>query len=157
MTLQRPLCLLLLILIPLINSGCVTTIQNAKLCAAAGKLSSGGICSRLTTNATNDLSFNEMLDLIEAQPERTCVAVPEFNVCADNQKTGVPVKLPPRGASFVIDPTDMGTILTELSTMCRKLGSGCSYQTLAIIQSKVAQQIIRTAKIAQRLKKSNAL
>lgn len=109
------------------------TIQNANICAAAGKLSAGGVCSRLTTSDTNDLSFSEMIDMLEAQPERTCVSVPGFNICADDQSKGTPVTLPSRGAGILMSSADFGVLITELREACRRLGGNCSYATRQVI------------------------
>lgn len=111
------------------------TIQNANICSAAGKLSAGAICSRLTTSETNDLSFRELIDLLEAQSERTCVPVPGFPVCADDQSIGVAVKLPARGASVIISSKDFEVFITELQTACRELGSKCSYETRQVLKN----------------------
>lgn len=117
----------------LILTSCVS-IKNANICAAAGKLSAGGICSRLTSKETNDLTFNELIDLLEAQSERTCVPVPGFPVCADDQSNGVVTKLPARGASMIISSDDFEVLITELQQACRELGNKCSYETQKILE-----------------------
>ena len=74
--------------------------------------------------------------MLHAQPKRTCVPVPGFNICADNQ-TGNAVELPERGAAIVMSSDDWGVMATELETACRLLKKVCSYQTMrAIIKMK---------------------
>lgn len=120
-------------LILLTASSCVT-IQNGNTCTVAGKLSAGGICSHITDSLTSDLSFNEMIDMIEAQPARKCVPVPGFNICADDQTKGIPLDLPLRGGAIIMPASDATLLLTELQISCRMLGKRCSYQTKAILK-----------------------
>jgi hypothetical protein len=122
-----------LALLCLINNSC-TIIKDARTCSVAGVLSAGGICSHMISPETNDLSFNEFLDFLSAQPERTCVPVIGMNVCADDQSQGVPVKLPARAAAIVMSSDDWGTKKTELEVACRELGSRCSYETLQFLK-----------------------
>lgn len=126
--------LLLVVSLTSVSSGCVT-IKNANICSTAGKLSAGSICSRLTTSDTNDLTFKETLDLLEAQSDRTCVAVQGFSVCSDNQNEGVPIKLPSRGAAIIMSSEDFKTLITELEMACRELGDRCTYSTAQIINN----------------------
>ena len=112
-----------------INSGCTNIlIKNATFCSVAGLLSAGGSCSHLTTSDTKDLTFVELIDMIEAQNARTCVPVPGFNICAQDQSKGELVNLPARGAALILSSDDAGTLITELATACRKLGSSCTYE-----------------------------
>lgn len=124
--LSLPLPLLLASSLGLGSSGCVT-IQEGTTCAAQGHLSLGGICSHLISSDTFTLSFAEMVDFIDAQPDRTCVPVPGMKVCADDQTTGTAVDLPARGGAIITSAEDWGTLKTELETACREMGKGCSY------------------------------
>lgn len=131
------LCLLSLVLLtlPLGSLSCTSLeIQDANTCAPAGKLSQGGLCTHLTNNKTSLLTFNELIDFIEAQPERTCVPVPGFPVCADDQSQGVPVKMPARGAAFILSASDFGQIALELQEGCRMLGKRCSFQMQLLVE-----------------------
>lgn len=68
-----------------------------------------------------------MLDFMDAEPARTCVPVPNFQVCADDQTTGTPVALPARGAAIMMSAADWGAMKTALEVACRELGNSCSY------------------------------
>jgi hypothetical protein len=134
----KPLLLpLFLFSLSLVSEGCVT-IQNAPTCAVAGDLSGGGICSHLLDATTLSLSFTEMVDFLDAQPDRSCVQVPGMPVCADDQSTGVAVKLPARGAAIVMSAADWGTMKTELEVACRELGKGCSYAVQKAVANMTA-------------------
>jgi hypothetical protein len=122
---QKPLLLYLVSLV-LVATSCVT-IKEGTACAVAGKLSAGGICSHLISDKTGHLSFSEMIDFLEAQPERTCVPVPGMSVCADDQSMGIAVKLSARGAALAMSADDWGTMKTELEVACRMLGKRCTY------------------------------
>jgi len=87
----------------------------------------------MLTPATRDLTFNEFLDFLEAQPERDCVPVPSMNVCADDQTQGVRSHLPARGAAIVMSADDWGRKKTELGQACREMGASCSYSMRAAI------------------------
>lgn len=126
----------------IILSGCVT-INQASMCSSADNMQDGAICSRLVSADTNTLTFDEFIDMINAQAARNCAPVPGFNICADNQ-TGTAASLPARGAAIVISSDDFGNILTELETMCRMLGAQCSYQTQ--IKTLIQAQKSRTIK-----------
>lgn len=102
------------------------------MCAPAGKLSAGGICTHLISPEKTFISFNEILDMLEAQPERECVPVPGLSVCADNQN-GTPQKIPARGAAIIMSAEDWGAMKTELEEACRKLGKRCSYEVRQMI------------------------
>lgn len=105
-------------------SSCVT-IRDGVTCSVAGSLSAGGICSHTETAETRILSFNEMLDFLDAAPARTCTPVPGMTVCADDQ-SGAKTELPARGAAIVMSAEDWGAMKTALETACRELGSHCS-------------------------------
>lgn len=117
------LCLLLL---ALTASGCVT-VQQMPTCTVAGLLDAGAVCSRFIGTQTNDLTFKELVDMLNAQPERVCVPVPGFNICAEDQSQGTPVTLPKRGAAIIIQASDFAEKKTEIETLCRESGKNCQY------------------------------
>jgi hypothetical protein len=132
--LSKLLWLILAVSLSLLISGCVT-IQDANTCAASGHITDGLLCSHLLTAQTEILSFNETLDFLDAQPySRTCVPVPGFQVCADDQSHGALVTLPPRGAAVAMSSNDWGIMKTELETACRELGSRCSFKVQTAIK-----------------------
>ena len=137
MSLKKPaplgplICLSLLIW----ASGCVS-IAPYTLVSVKGDLSAGGGAAPSNTTTTEDLSFSEMLDFIDAQPARTCVPVPGLPVCADDQTKGVPVALPARGGAIMMSSKDWTQLKTELQAACRMLKSACSYQTQALLGLK---------------------
>lgn len=105
------------------------TVKDGNVCSVAGKLSAGGVCAHLTTDATSDLTFLEMIDFLEAKQARDCVPVPGFPVCADDQSQGAPAHLEARGAAVVVSSDDFGELLKELKTLCRGVGDKCTFET----------------------------
>lgn len=110
----------------LLCSACVT-IPNSRVATVAGQLSAGAIWAETLTAATGDLSLNELLDMLQPQPERTCVPVPGFNICADDQSHGVPAKLAARSGAILMEARAWNEIKTALEQACRELGKRCSY------------------------------
>lgn len=116
-----------LAVLALLCSGCVS-VPNTRIVSVSGSLSAGGIWSETQTDATGDLTFEEMLDLIDPQPERICVPVEGFNICKHDQSTGVKVTLPERGGAIIMSSQDFAKMHTALELACRALGRRCSYQ-----------------------------
>jgi len=103
------------------------------------QLSRGGIWAETNTSATGDLTFSEMIDFIEPQAERTCVPVPGFPVCADDQTQGTPVTLPARSGAIMQSTDDWGKNKTALEQLCRQAGSSCSYEAVQSATQKIAK------------------
>lgn len=144
------LCLSLFILA---LSSCVT-IKDAPICALAGRLSAmgGGICAHLRSPATNDLTFKELIDMLEAQPDRECiplctvyklvsgkpVCVDFLNICAENPLPDeVTVKLPARGAAIIMQDSDWNEFKTEAEIACRMLGRRCKYEFKELLRGNL--------------------
>jgi hypothetical protein len=108
------------LLVSVLSQGCVT-IRDKITCSAAGKLLAGAICSHTLTSETFDLTFDELVDMLEAQPERP-----------DPKNSGV--VLPARGAAIIMSDEDFGEFKTELESACRMLGRRCSYATRQMLQ-----------------------
>lgn len=157
--LVTPLLLLLVISFGLASSSCVT-VQDGNACSVAGKLTAGGVCAKFISDQTHLLSFSEMIDLLEAQGERTCVPVGHMSqpdkdgstqwvmdlpVCDDDQTHGTAMKLPARGASVIMPTDDFGNLKTEAEEMCRELGKRCSKAA-----QKVLERLSRGAIITQK-------
>lgn len=92
------------------------TIRDGKVCSVAGTLSAGAICAHTLTSETNDLSMDEFLDFLEAEPER-----PDPNNPSQT--------LPAHGAALCMSPADWNLMKTELEQACREMGTRC---TLAV-------------------------
>lgn len=87
---------------------------------------------------TRELTFDELLDLLEAQVERDCVQIGHFDkdqkwvvdldgVCAEDQSQGRIDHLDQRGAAIVMPAKDWNRKKTELETACRELGASCKF------------------------------
>lgn len=100
--------LLSLVLLSL-TSSCVT-VRDGLVCAVAGKLEAGAICSHLLTPTTSQLTFEEFVAFLEAQAS------------------------PPRGPAVCMPSEDWNAMKTELETACRELGSRCSLATQQALQ-----------------------
>ncbi len=107
-------------------SSCIT-IKDARLCSVAGVTSAGAICAHTNNDLTEDLTLAELLDMLEAQPERECVPVKGMNVCKEIQ-IGDKIKLPARGAALIISSEDWAEKKTEMEITCRKMGNKCKYE-----------------------------
>ena len=101
----------LLSLLVLAASGCVH-VQDAQTCAVAGVLSAGGICSHLLTPETSDMTFEQFVAFLEADPA-----------------TG-------KGAAICMSATDWNNMKTELEQACRELGNSCSLSTRRLLNKK---------------------
>jgi hypothetical protein len=117
--------LLFLVSSALAVSACVT-VPNTKVCSVAGVISAGGICAETLTSRTSDLTMDEFLDFLEAQPERPDPKDPSK-------------KLPAHGAAVCQSSEDWNKQKTALEQACRELGKRCSYEirrALAAIEVK---------------------
>ncbi len=101
-------------------------LPNTTTCTSAGLVSAGGICSETLSDATHELNFEEFIDMLEAQPERTCVPVPGMPVCSHDQSTGTKVLMPERGPSIIVSSSDYEKQKTALDQACRILRGRCS-------------------------------
>lgn len=126
---------LFLILLAWAGSSCGSVqISEGVTCSVAGKLSAGGICSHLISPATHDLTLYEMIDFLEAQPERECIPVPGFEICQKNPTSGTLQKLPARGAAIIMPAKDWGELKQELELACRYMGQHCTRKMRALLQ-----------------------
>lgn len=73
--------------------------------------------------------------MLQAQPERTCVPVKDFNICADDQTHGTPVPLPKRAPAIVMSADTFADIKTELEQACRVLGNHCSKEMQTLLKA----------------------
>lgn len=98
---------LCLILFALAQLSCAT-LPNVRACAVAGTLSSGMDCAYTLTDKTEELTFEQALDFLEAQPERP-----------DPERPGE--MLPARGGAICMSADDWNRMKTELEKACKKL------------------------------------
>lgn len=120
-----------------LSTGCDSVyIQDRVGCAFAGTFEAGAICGHMRAGDTCDLSLDEMLDFMQAQPNaRLCVTKCGLPVCADDQTVGKAVNLAPRGAAIAMSSLDWGGLKTDLETACRVLGDKCSYEVKKAIST----------------------
>ncbi len=82
---------------------------------------------------------------------RTCVPVPGFQVCSDNQTTGTPITLPARAAAIAMSAIDWGAFANELDIACRDLGSKCTFAAV-VANMKLAQPKLAIASTSPQTK-----
>lgn len=132
--------------------GCVT-ISNTNSVSVSGKLSAGGIYAQTNSPVTGDLTFTEMMDFMEPQPERTCVPVghwvsadgkldtalhdgggfvQDLTVCSHDQAHGPMVKLVARAGAIMQSTDDYSKNKTALEEACRELGKACTYEKVPV-------------------------
>ena len=100
------LLMLCLLSLSLVGSSCSTVkVTDKRMCAAAGLVSLGGICTHTLTPQKEVLTFDQFIDFLQAQES------------------------PAKGAALCMSSADFGTQKTELETACRMLGSRCTYET----------------------------
>lgn len=99
----------------LLISGCVTVVPNTRACTAAGPLSAGMICAETLSDKTSELTFDEAIEFLEAQPERP-----------DPNEPGA--TLPARAGAICQSADDWNKQKTALEQACRRLGRKCSYE-----------------------------
>ncbi len=110
--------LLLLFALTVLESGCIMghiVVPNTEACSVAGVFSAGGFCAETISGKTRDLTMNEYLDFLEAQPERP----DPFN----EGKT-----LPARAGAICQSTSDWNEQKTALEVACRILGKNCTYE-----------------------------
>lgn len=105
---QKLLCLSLL---ALGVSSCGIQIKNTEICSVAGRVQFGGICAETLTTKTRDITYTQLIDMLEAQAEHT----------GPNGE-----KVPAHGAAIIMTSDDFGTIKTELEQACRLLRGKCT-------------------------------
>ncbi len=111
-------------------SGCVT-VSNTRVCSVAGQAQYGAICAETLTSKTYDLTFDQLIDMLEAQPERP-----------DPDHPGQ--VLPAHGAAIIQSSEDWGKNKTALEEACRELGARCSYEVKqAIVNLNRATEKLR--------------
>lgn len=95
-------------------SACVT-VPNTKACAVKGILSAGAICAETLTGLTSEMTFDEFLTFLEAQPDTS-----DPNHLGEIR--------PGHAAAIVQSADDWNKQKTALEQACRELGNSCSYQ-----------------------------
>jgi len=91
-----------LLLLALINNGCVT-INDIRTCTVDGVLSAGGNCSHLISTTTEKMTMDEFITFLEADPKLN------------------------KGSAICISASDYNNLKTDLEHMCRMLGKRCAY------------------------------
>jgi hypothetical protein len=99
-------------LLGLTLNSCVK-IPNLKVCSVAGTMSAGSICADTLRPNTYDMTLEETIEFLEAQPERPDPTNPNN-------------KLPARGAAIFMSADDWNRMKTALDEACRELGSHCT-------------------------------
>lgn len=121
-------------LLPLLLIACKGPEIKVKahiLCRVAGFLPAGADCANDQTSAITQLSYRETLEMLEPQPDRLCVPVPEMNICRDDPAGGKPVKLLARPGADLISDEDFTDLKTVLEQACAELRDRCSPETKA--------------------------
>lgn len=109
---QLKLTLLLSLCIPAL-SGCESVqIKNRLACAVNGSISLGSTCAETVTSKPSQLSMDQTLEMIEAQPNH-----------------------PP---AVFQSAADYGEETTELEVACRILGNDCTYELQNTIKTRKA-------------------
>lgn len=111
---------------------------NTTQCTAAGHLFLGTDCATTNTGAMSSLSYTEAIDFLEPQTERTCVPVPGFSVCSDNQSSGVKVKLAARAGAVSESDDDFTRQKTAFEQACVELKDRCTPEMKAAFHSNTA-------------------
>lgn len=118
-------------------SACVS-VPDTSACAVNGALSNGGTCVTTLSGVTRELSFQGMLDLLDAMP-----------VAYTDPDTGMPVAA--HGAAIIQSAADWNAQKTALEEACRELGNRCSYAvTQALDSMEKTESRFRQARNAQR-------
>lgn len=108
--------LLLLSLVLITSSGCVS-IPNTRACTAKGLVSDGAICVESNTHVTSEISFDEFIRFLEAQP--------------DSEDTAHPGQIiQGHGSAMCESAEDWNKKKTLIEQMCRILGKRCSYEQM---------------------------
>lgn len=116
------------------------TVTNKEICSVAGRIQFGGICAETHTETTRDLTYIELMDMLEAQEDR-----PD-----PQDATRV---LPAHGAAIIMTTADFGSFKTELEVACRLLKSKCSYE----VQQAIGAAFYRLEKAISRLEQVQTL
>jgi hypothetical protein len=124
-----------------INITSNVTVPDSTPCAVLGLLSDGTTtCSHTNTTAQSSFSldYGETIDLLEAQPARTCVPAGDgsLSVCATDQSMGTPVDMQARAGAVIIESTQYAANMIALESMCRDLQKYCTYQMVTFLKSQ---------------------
>lgn len=106
-------------------------MKDKVVCTSAGYVSNGAICSHTGWDDTFYLDFNEYVDFLEPQKERTCFPVNSTEIC-DDKNAGQALKLSKRAGALCMSSKDFEELKSELEKMCKELGKNCSYDTLQL-------------------------
>lgn len=123
--------------LPLLASSCVM-IPNITECSVLSIVADGMTCAETQTNKQTDLNFDELIDFLEPQDERTCVPIsPSIPVCSGfaptDQKPAV--KLPKRAGAIITSAVDYQRQSTAFEQACRDLGSKCTPEIQAQVNA----------------------
>lgn len=124
----KKLFLSLLVLVsPLILSGCKIKVKNTRICSVAGLLTAGMDCAYTLSDKTEELSMKESLEFLHPQPEREDPAMPGK-------------KLPKRAGAICQSADDWNSIATSLELACDKIG--CDTEVVEIVSriSKLSEK-----------------
>lgn len=107
----------------LLASSCVSvTIPNTRKCAVKGLILNGANCAETNTGITSELTYEELVDFIQAVPAHPDPAHPGQTI-------------PDKGAAIMISADDASREKTALEIACRALGKKCSFEMHQTIQT----------------------
>ena len=112
---RRNLFLLSLCSTALLASCVHVQVPNVRKCSVRGLIRLGANCAETNTGKTSELTYEELVDYIQALPERPDPANPGQ-------------MLPKKGAAIITSSLDAGAEKTAMEEACRALGSKCSYE-----------------------------
>lgn len=99
------------------------TIQDTTACTVNGVISRGATCASTVSSVQTQLTLAEVLDILEARPERP-----------DPQHPGLVLPAHPSGVFESAE--DYASDSSELQQACRDLGTRCSYAAKQAIERR---------------------
>lgn len=93
--------LLSLLILATFNSCTIVRVHNIEVCTVAGILSEGMICAETLTGKTREMSFNESLDFLQADPQTK------------------------KGGAVCQSSSDWNSLKTSLEQACKLLSGKC--------------------------------
>lgn len=133
----------------LILSGCAgVKIPETRECVISGVVQSGFDCAMTNSGEISQLTFIEAMEWLEPQPQRECIPVPGFNVCAENPSEGEVVLLPPRGGAICRSDEDFTAQKNALEKACVLLKDRCTPEMKEALDRNAgnAQSLLLNAK-----------
>lgn len=107
---------------------CAITVPNTRVCSVSGYISNGADCAYTLSPKTEQMTFQELLEFLEPQPERPDPKDPSK-------------RLPARGGALCQSAEDWGKQKTALEQACKKL-SKCNYEQLREALDRVESIVI---------------